>query len=78
MRDVAAEVFRQGAIDYLDLALWDATKEVVEAGPFKGRSMLSVFADLPRNGVRLGAAGKLTSADAVQRVIDAGCNFLFL
>ena len=47
MRDLATEIMAAGKIDYLDMSLWDARKEPVEAA-FAGRSLASWFTDLPR------------------------------
>lgn len=75
MRAVAAEVMRQGKIDYLDLSLWDVTKEP-EDERFKGRTLLSYFTELPRGNVRLGAAGKVMNGRIAAGVIEAGCDFV--
>lgn len=77
IRDVAAEVLRQGKIDYLDMSLWDFAKEPEEQ-EFKGRTLMSTFTDLPRGRVRLGAAGKIGSAEAAAGVIAAGCDFVVI
>lgn len=74
IRDVAAEVLRQGKIDYLDMSLWDVAKEPVEP-QHQGRSLMSYFTDLPRGDVKLGAAGKIMTAQDAMRVLDAGCDF---
>lgn len=74
IRDVAAELLRQGKIDFLDMSLWDIRKEPEEER-FKGRSLMSFFADLPRGNVRLGAAGKVMDAEDAAWVLDAGCDF---
>lgn len=72
---VSAEFMRQGKIDYLDLSLWDVTKEP-EDEAFKGTTLLSHFTDLPRGNVRLGAAGKIMTAQTAREVIEAGCDFV--
>jgi 2,4-dienoyl-CoA reductase-like NADH-dependent reductase (Old Yellow Enzyme family) len=77
IRDVAAEVLRQGKIDYLDMSLWDYTIEPADEA-FKGRSLMSVFAELPRGEVRLGVAGKIRDAKDVEAVIDAGCDYALI
>jgi 2,4-dienoyl-CoA reductase-like NADH-dependent reductase (Old Yellow Enzyme family) len=77
MRDVAAEVLREGKIDYLDMSLWDYTKEPNEE-EFKGRSLMSVFTELPRGNVRLGVAGKIRDAEDAARVIDDGCDYALI
>lgn len=74
IRDVAAELLTQAKIDYLDMSLWDVKKEPVEE-EFQGRSLMSVFTELKRGNVRLGAAGKIMSAQDAADVIEAGCDF---
>jgi 2,4-dienoyl-CoA reductase-like NADH-dependent reductase (Old Yellow Enzyme family) len=75
IRDLAAEILRDGKIDYLDMSLWDVVKEPVE-DEFKGRTLMSVFTELPRGQVRLGAAGKVMSGQQAQGVLEAGCDFV--
>jgi len=77
MRDLAAELMRQGKIDYLDMSLWDAGKEPVEAD-HQGRSLFSWFTDLPRHGVRLGAAGKIMSARTAATLVEEGADFALI
>ncbi|MEP0707669.1 MAG: NADH:flavin oxidoreductase [Parvibaculum sp.] len=74
IRDVAAELLADAKIDFLDMSLWDVKKEPVEE-EFHGRSLMSVFTELPRGQVRLGAAGKIASAADAAWVIEAGCDF---
>ena len=66
-----------GKIDYLDMSLWDVRKEP-EDDKLKGRSLLSYFAELPRGPVRLGAAGKVMTAQDARDVLDAGCDFVVI
>jgi 2,4-dienoyl-CoA reductase-like NADH-dependent reductase (Old Yellow Enzyme family) len=77
IRDLAAEILRQGQIDYLDMSLWDVAKEPVEEA-FKGRSLLSYFTELPRGGVRLGAAGKIMTAGQAAALLEAGCDYALI
>jgi 2,4-dienoyl-CoA reductase-like NADH-dependent reductase (Old Yellow Enzyme family) len=74
IRAVAQRLLAEGAIDLLDMSLWDVAKEPEEA-EFKGRSLLSYFTGLERGAVRLGAAGKITSAEDARRVLAAGADF---
>lgn len=74
IRDVAQKLMHGGKIDFIDMSLWDVTKEP-EMEAFKGRTLASYFADLDRGDVRLGAAGKIMSAADAQAVIDAGYDF---
>jgi 2,4-dienoyl-CoA reductase-like NADH-dependent reductase (Old Yellow Enzyme family) len=77
IRDVAAEVLRQGKIDYLDMSLWDVTKEPNEDA-FQGRTLMSYFTELPRGNVRLGVAGKVMSAEQAASVLEAGCDYVLI
>lgn len=72
---LAARVLREEKIDYLDMSLWDVTKEPEEER-FRGRTLLSYFTELPRGTVRLGAAGKVMSARAAADVLAAACDFV--
>jgi 2,4-dienoyl-CoA reductase-like NADH-dependent reductase (Old Yellow Enzyme family) len=77
MRDFAAELFIQAKIDYLDLSLWDISKEPAEEA-FQGRSLLSYFTELPRGDVRLAAAGKVMTAATARSAIEDGCDFVMI
>jgi 2,4-dienoyl-CoA reductase-like NADH-dependent reductase (Old Yellow Enzyme family) len=77
IREVAAEILQQGRIDYLDMSLWDYTIEPADEA-FKGRSLMSVFTELPRGDVRLGVAGKVRNAEDVVNVIEAGCDYALI
>jgi len=74
---LARQVLAQGAIDYLDLSLWDYAKEPVEE-EFKGRTLMSYFTELPRGEVRLGCAGKVMTGDDVRACLERGMDFVFL
>jgi 2,4-dienoyl-CoA reductase-like NADH-dependent reductase (Old Yellow Enzyme family) len=77
IRTVAGDFLRAGTIDYLDMSLWDVTKEPVEE-EHKGRPLLDYFTDLPRGGVKLGVAGKIMHGDDARAVIAAGCDFVVI
>ncbi len=77
IRDVTAEILRGQKLDFLDMSLWDFTKEPNEE-EFKGRTLMSVFTDLPRGKTRLGAAGKVMTGKDAQAVLDAGCDFVVM
>jgi 2,4-dienoyl-CoA reductase-like NADH-dependent reductase (Old Yellow Enzyme family) len=77
IRDLAQVLMRGSRIDYLDMSLWDHRKQPEEEA-FKGRSLLSCFAELDRGSVRLGAAGKvMTPADA-RACLGQGCDFVLI
>ena len=77
IREVAQNLMTEGAIDFLDMSLWDVFKEPVE-DDFKGRSLLSYFADLDRGAVKLGVAGKVNSVKAATACLDQGVDFVLL
>jgi 2,4-dienoyl-CoA reductase-like NADH-dependent reductase (Old Yellow Enzyme family) len=77
IRDVAQRLMREGRIDYLDMSLWDVFKQPEEEA-CKGRSLMSWFADLDRNGVRLGAAGKITTGEGCRLAMEAGMDFVVI
>jgi 2,4-dienoyl-CoA reductase-like NADH-dependent reductase (Old Yellow Enzyme family) len=73
IRTVAQRLMSEGTIDLLDMSLWDVFKEPEEE-EFRGRTLLSYFAELDRGGVRLGAAGKIKSGRDAARCIEAGAD----
>jgi 2,4-dienoyl-CoA reductase-like NADH-dependent reductase (Old Yellow Enzyme family) len=77
IRWLAQRLMAGGAIDLLDLSLWDVFKEPEEA-EFRGRSLLSHFTELDRGRVRIGAAGKIMSGDDARRVLDAGADIAII
>jgi 2,4-dienoyl-CoA reductase-like NADH-dependent reductase (Old Yellow Enzyme family) len=74
---VAGEILRGGRIDYLDMSLWDVFKEPVEE-EFKGRSLMSYFTELERGNVRLGVAGKVTTAAIAAEMLDKGADYVLI
>jgi 2,4-dienoyl-CoA reductase-like NADH-dependent reductase (Old Yellow Enzyme family) len=77
IRAVAGQLMAGGAIDLLDLSLWDVFKEPEET-EFRGRSLLSYFTELDRGAVRIGAAGKITSGGDAQHVLEAGADLAII
>ena len=59
------------------MSLWDLTKPAHDE-EFEGQSLLEIFTQLPREGVALGAAGKLYSAAQCQSAIDQGLDFVMV
>ncbi|KAJ3961216.1 hypothetical protein N0V92_002098 [Colletotrichum tropicale] len=75
MHKVLAKAVREEEIDYLDLAVWD-WKKVTQEAPFQGKTFLSIFMDLPRSSVRIGASGKITNLQEAVTVLEGGCDFV--
>ncbi|NJD30587.1 MAG: NADH:flavin oxidoreductase [Gammaproteobacteria bacterium] len=77
VRAVAQRLMSEGAIDFLDMSLWDVFKEPNEAA-FQGRSLLSCFTELDRGSVRLGAAGRIMSGADAARCLAQGLDFVVI
>jgi 2,4-dienoyl-CoA reductase-like NADH-dependent reductase (Old Yellow Enzyme family) len=69
--EVYGRLVDSGLVDLVDMSLWDHQRVAKDEG-FEGRSLLEIFAELPRGDVRLGVAGKIHDPADVQRVLDAG------
>ena len=76
-RSVAQRLMREGAIDFLDMSLWDVFKEPEEE-EFRGRSLLSYFTKLERGQVCLGAAGKMMSGADAAQCVGSGVDFVVI
>lgn len=76
-RDLAAELFTSGTLDYLDLSLHDVRRPPAEAG-WGDRGLMDWFLDLPRGETRLGLAGHIRSPRDVTDMIEAGADFVLL
>ncbi|MEM7250495.1 MAG: NADH:flavin oxidoreductase [Pseudomonadota bacterium] len=76
-RTLAQQLMSGGQIDYLDMSLWDVFKTPNEEG-YEGTSLLEHFTNLERGEVRLGVAGKIKTADAVNRCLAEGADFVLL
>lgn len=74
IRDLAQRLMREAKIDYIDMSLWDVFKEPADEAR-KGKPLAQYFTELDRGGVRLGAAGKITTGEAAQRCLDLGFDF---
>jgi 2,4-dienoyl-CoA reductase-like NADH-dependent reductase (Old Yellow Enzyme family) len=74
---LAGRVLASGDLDYLDMSLWDSFKPPVEEA-YAGRPLIDWFAELPRGGTRLGAAGKIMRPQAARQLMAAGADFAIL
>ena len=79
MLQVAQGLLDTGALDYLDVSLWDIGK-APEEEPYKGagRSLLSYFTALQRGATRLGVAGKVRTPAEAAAALAAGVDFVLL
>jgi 2,4-dienoyl-CoA reductase-like NADH-dependent reductase (Old Yellow Enzyme family) len=74
IRDVAQRLMSEAKIDYIDMSLWDVSKEPNDEA-LQGRTLASYFTELKRGDVRLGAAGKIMSAQNCRDLLAAGFDF---
>ena len=74
---IAQELMTSGKIDFLDMSLWDVFKEPEEE-EFKGKSLLSYFAELERGNTRLGVAGSIRTPIDAERVMSEGVDWIML
>ena len=74
---VSERLMAEGAIDFLDVSLWDVFKEPAEER-FHGRTLLSYFTELDRGQVRLGVAGKIRTAHDARKCLEDGTDFILL
>ena len=75
--ELAESLMASGKLDYLDMSLWNCVK-VPEDPDFASKPLIDWFAAIPRGNTRLGVAGKLITADDVQRALATGVDFVLL
>ena len=74
---LAQRLMTEAKVDYIDMSLWDSFKEPEEP-EHKGKTLLAHFVELDRGPVRLGAAGKISTAEQVRTVLSQGMDFVLL
>ena len=74
---IAGNLLNDDRLDFLDMSLWDVFKEP-EDEAYQGKSLLAHFADLERENVKLGVAGKIRSPDAADAAIDQNIDWIML
>jgi 2,4-dienoyl-CoA reductase-like NADH-dependent reductase (Old Yellow Enzyme family) len=77
VRRFAGGLMVGGAIDYLDMSLWDIAKAPADEA-YQERSLLDWFTDLPRGQCRLGVAGKIMTPATAAGALASGCDFVLL
>ena len=75
MIEVATKLLQEEKIDFLDMSVWDVAKEPEEED-FKGKKLMDWFLEIPRDKVRIGVAGKITTPVIAQECLDAGADFV--
>jgi 2,4-dienoyl-CoA reductase-like NADH-dependent reductase (Old Yellow Enzyme family) len=81
-RVLAQRLMQSGQVDYLDMSLWDAFKEPVEAEfrdeNGRARPLIEYFTELERGSTRLGVAGKIMDAATAQKCLDNGADCVLI
>ena len=77
MVELTGQLMLEGNLDFIDMSLWDCFKEPADEA-FKGQSLIELFAGLERGKTRLGVAGQIRDAKAVQDCLDAGADFVLI
>ncbi|MBU6226951.1 MAG: NADH:flavin oxidoreductase [Acidobacteria bacterium] len=73
IREVYSRFVAGGAVDMIDMSLWDCAKNAIEEG-WTDRRLIDIFAGIDRGAVRLAVAGKLYTAAAVRGALAAGAD----
>jgi 2,4-dienoyl-CoA reductase-like NADH-dependent reductase (Old Yellow Enzyme family) len=77
IRLLAERWMTSGAIDYLDMSLWDARK-APEDEAYRESDLTYWFTSLQRGSCRLGVAGKIMTPAQAQSLLDDGCDYVLL
>lgn len=75
IKEVYGRLVDSSKVDFIDMSLWDVFKTGIDEG-YQDSVLVDVFAGLERGSTRLAVAGKLYSADACRRVMDAGADMV--
>lgn len=73
----AQRLMTGGALDFLDMSMWDVFKQPEEA-EHQHKSLLAHFVDLPRGTTRLGVAGKIRTPQDALTTLEAGVDWIML
>ncbi len=75
VKTVCQRLIDEGKIDFLDISLWDSFKQPEEEA-FQDKSLLEHFTELDFKKVLLTVAGNIKRGVDVQKVLDAGVDFV--
>lgn len=75
VKTVSQQLIDSGKIDFLDISLWDSFK-MPEDEKYQDQSLLEHFCSLDYKDVKLTVAGQIRSGEAVQKVLEAGVDFV--
>jgi 2,4-dienoyl-CoA reductase-like NADH-dependent reductase (Old Yellow Enzyme family) len=75
VKELVKMLIDDAQLDFLDISLWDVFKDPVEE-EYRDRSLLQHFTEINYEPTRLTVAGMIRSAKDVQKVLDAGVDFV--
>ena len=75
VKTISQQLIDTNHIDFLDLSLWDCFK-IPEEFPNSSETLLEHILELNLNNVKLTVAGGITSGKDVQKVLEAGVDFV--
>lgn len=75
IKTLCRQLVADAKVDFIDLSLWDCFKQAEDA-PDDPRTLLEHFTSIDYGSVRLTVAGKIQSGTDVQKVLDAGVEFV--
>ena len=75
--ELCQRLMDEDEIDFLDMSLWDVFKQPEEKD-MQDKSLLAHFTDLNRGNVRLGIAGKITTAEEAKAAMAADVDWIML
>jgi len=75
VRSVCQRLINGGNIDFLDISLWDSFK-IPNEEKYQNMTLLEHFSSLDFNEVKWTVAGKISNAIDVQKILDAGVDFV--
>lgn len=75
IKEVCNRLIAEDKTDFLDISLWDCFKEA-EDERHRNKSLLEHFTSLDYKNVKLTVAGKIRTGIDVQKILDAGVDFI--
>ena len=75
--ELVKSIFSNELVEFLDMSLWDVFKNA-DHPRYKTQSLLSIFTELDRKKVRLGAAGKIMTAKDIDKAMQEGLDWVML
>ena len=75
MKTLVKQLVERNQLDFLDISLWDVFKSPEEK-ELQDKALLEHFTEIDFGTVKLTVAGNINSSEAVQRVLDAGIDFV--